>query len=106
MVENVVRITVEPFERHGAQRHPVTLLFVDELEHYAALDGWYLGVLLRDKSDNDYSYAVLGPDPTGARRWIGGGDSVKSPDDARSRLMALLQATAGGGKRVHDQESP
>jgi len=99
-----VKITVQEFERHGAARHPAMLAFVQELEFYAALDGWYLGVLLMDRSDRDFSFAVLGPDPNGAKRWIGGGDSVKSIDDARSRLTALLQSTASGGKRIHEQD--
>jgi hypothetical protein len=98
------RITCAEVERLGAARHPMMFMYVEELEFYAALDGWYLGVLLLDKSDRDYSFAVLGPDPKGAKRWIGGGDSVKSIDDARSRLTALLQRTASGGKRIHEQD--
>ena len=100
----IVRITVQDFERHGAARHPAMLAFVQEIEFYAALDGWYLGVLLIDRSDRDYSFAVLGPDPKGAKRWIGGGDSVKSIDEARARLLKLLQSTAGRGKRIHEQD--
>jgi hypothetical protein len=104
MAETIQKISVRDFERLGAARHPMMQMFVEELEHYSALDGWYLGVLLRDKSDNDYSFAVLGPDPAGAKRWIGGGDSVKLIEDARARLMTLLQKTADGGKRIHEQD--
>lgn len=104
MAETIRAITLQEFERFGAARNPMMHMFVEELEFYAALDGWYLGVLLLDKSDRDYSFAVLGPDPKGAKRWIGGGDSVKSIDDARSRLTALLQRTASGGKRIHEQD--
>lgn len=100
----VTRITVQEFERHGAARHPAMLSFVQELEFYAALDGWYLGVLLIDRSDRDYSFAVLGPDPKGAKRWIGGGDSVKSIDEAREKLRALLERISSKGKNIHPQD--
>jgi hypothetical protein len=100
----IVRITVQEFERYGAARHPAMLAYVQELEFYAALDGWYLGVLLMDRSDRDYSFAVLGPDPKGAKRWIGGGDSVKSIDEARRTLHALLERIASKGKNIHPQD--
>lgn len=90
----ITTIRTHEFDRLGAARHPAML----------ALDGWYLGVLLRDRTDNDYSFAVLGPDPKGAKRWIGGGDSIKSIDDARGRLLTMLQSTASRGKRIHEQD--
>ena len=104
MAETIQSITVREFEQFGAARHPAMLMFVEELEFYSALDGWYLGVLLRDRSDRDFSFAVLGPDPKGARRWIGGGDSIKSMEDARTRLHSLLASFAAKGKRVHEQD--
>lgn len=104
MAEAIQSISMRQFEQFGAARNPAMHMFVEELEFYSILDGWYLGVLLRDRSDHDFSYAVLGPDPKGARRWIGGGDSIASIDDARARLKALLTQFADKGKRIHEQD--
>ena len=104
MPNTIESITVHSFEQHGAARHPGALMHVEELELYAALDGWYLGVVCRDRHDNDYSFAVLGPDPVGAKRWIGGADSIKSIDEARTKLHEELGQFAAKGKRVHQQD--
>ncbi len=104
MVSVIQSITVREFEQLGAARHPMMHQIVEELEFFSALDGWYLGALLRDRFDHDYSFAVLGPDPKGARRWIGGGDSVSSIDDARTKLKAMLENFAATGKRVYEQD--
>lgn len=104
MSNEIRRITVEEFERCGAARHPIALELMEELEHYAVLDGWYLGALNRDRIDNDYTFVVLGPDPSGSKRWIGGRNSVDSIDEARTELLEFLAELAKTGPRVHPQE--
>ena len=100
----ITQIDVDHFEEMGAERNPMALHHVEELEFFSVLGGWYLGVLIRDRYDNDYSFAVLGPDPNGAQRWIGGGDSIKSIDEARTQLFARLLVALEGGKQVHVQD--
>ena len=104
MAETIRRITVEAFEEFGAARHPMALQLMEELEFYEVLDGWYLGALIRDRSDGDHTYAILGPDERGAKRWIGGDMSIASADEARTRLLAALAKQAEGGRRVHRQD--
>lgn len=104
MAETIQTISLAAFEAHGASRHPMALQHIEEVEFYAAYDGWYLGVLNRCRYDNDYSFAVLGPDPKGAKRWIGGGDSIKSIDDARTKLLAMLTEFVEAGKQIHKQD--
>jgi len=103
-MDDVKKITVDEFEDHGAARSPIALHFVEELEFYSALDGWYLGVLLRDRSDDDFSFAVLGPDETGSKRWIAGGDSIKHESDARTSMLTKLRSVAAGGRQTHRQD--
>jgi hypothetical protein len=104
MAETIRRITREEFERHGAARHPMALMLMEELEFYEVLDGWYLGALIRDRTDGDFTYAILGPDERGARRWIGGDMSIEDMSEARTRLLAALSKQAEGGRQVHRQE--
>lgn len=74
--------------------------FVEDLGYFSALDGWYLGVLYRDRGDQAYSYAVLGPDGAGARRWIGGRSLLDSDADAHHQLVGDLEDFAIAGKRI------
>jgi hypothetical protein len=104
MDSRIRRITVDEFERYGAARHPMVLELMEELEHYAVLDGWYLGALNRDRADNDFTFVLLGPDSSGAKRWIGGRVSVASIDDARAQLLKALIELAEEGPQVHPQE--
>jgi hypothetical protein len=46
MDSRIQRISVEEFEQCGAVRHPLGHELMEELEHYAVLDGWYLGASL------------------------------------------------------------
>jgi hypothetical protein len=101
---DIQQITVSDFERHGAARSPMMLMVVEELEFYSAHDGWYLGVLLRDRSDHDFAYAILGPDPKGSKRWIAGADSVKDQAAARASLLEKLRLIAAKGRLIHEQE--
>jgi hypothetical protein len=97
-------IAIRGFERFGAARHPAMAMFVEELEFYEVLDGWYLGVVTRLLMDNDFGFAVLGPDEKGSKRWIAGGDSISSRSSAREQLMSELARFARAGKQVHRQD--
>lgn len=104
MVDEISQISARDFERYGAARHPMALQFVEELEFYAVLDGWYLGVLLRDRIDGDFSYAVLGPDPKGSKCWIGGESSVATREASRAALLLTLGEFAAKGRQTFEQD--
>lgn len=108
MAETIQVISQDEFERHGAARAPAMLLlmgsFLREIEYFKALDGWYLGVLIHYREDDDYGYAVLGPDERGSKRWIGGQDSIPKQSDARMQLLEALAEFAAGGRRIHRQD--
>jgi hypothetical protein len=97
-------MSLREFEQLGAARHPAMAMFVEELEFFGVLDGWYLGVVIRSRMDNEFGFAVLGPDENGSKRWIAGGDSIKTRDRARDALFVELERFARAGKRVHRQD--
>lgn len=99
----ITQITAEQFLAAVSARNPAAGVIYDELEFYSAADGWYLGVLIRDRTDGDFSYVVLAPDPAGSPRAIEFSDSIASVDAARRSLLAEMGRAAAGGIRAHEQ---
>ncbi len=99
----ITQITAEQFLAAVSARNPAAGVIYDELEFYSAADGWYLGVLIRDRTDGDFSYVVLAPDPAGSPRAIEFSDSIPSVDAARRSLLAEMGRAAAGGIRAHEQ---
>jgi hypothetical protein len=90
MANEIEQIDARAFEKYGAARHPMALQIVEEVEYYAVLEGWYLGVLLRDRADCEFSFAILGPDPSGSKRWVDGESSFRDVEAARGAIQRSL----------------
>jgi hypothetical protein len=100
---NVRRITADEFDRFKPTRGPLTTLIGEEREWYASLNGNVIGVLVRDRIDKDWSYAVLGRDQHGKFRAIDFDVSVATEPEARNKLIASMQSFARSRRRVFKQ---
>jgi hypothetical protein len=66
---------------------------VDELAWFALGDG-VLGVLVRDRTDDDYGGVVMTPDDAGRFRAVDCFHSLPTPDAAAPRLHAAMRTAA------------
>jgi hypothetical protein len=100
----VESILESEFEAFGPARHPVLRLFADEKEWYADRRKAILGVLLLDKTDRDWTYAILGKDKAGTFRWIDGQVNIKEREDARDQLIKAMVEVHDSGQTVFPQD--
>jgi hypothetical protein len=75
----------------GYTREPGTALIVEELEWFASDNGVVLGLLARDRIDDDFSGMVLGRDSRGRFRAVHVFVSLPSADLARERLREDIE---------------
>ena len=100
-MSDIREITADQFLEAVHVRSPLADVIYQELEFYSALGGWYLGVILRDKIDQDYSWVVLGPDESGTYRGIDQGWNVETEDESRQQLIDALKRFGGAGEQVN-----
>ena len=72
-------------------RPPPYYLIAEPREWYAHEQEHLLGVLVRDKIDDDWSYAVLGKDHRSTFRYIDGETSISTQGEARSQLLRRME---------------
>lgn len=91
--DGVRQIDRQRYDSYKPFRGPMSILVLEEMAWFERVDGTAIGVLLRDKSDDDYGWIV--------QRADGDGDftaeelkvSVGSPEEAAEGLMkAMLRA--------------
>ena len=75
----------------GYIRLPSTAFIVEEIEWYSHQDLRVLGVLIRDRTDNDFSGIVLGPDQRRRYRCVWVVPVCEDIDAARVRLLDLME---------------
>lgn len=91
------------FEGFKPARNPALTIIADEKEWFADKNRVILGVLLLDRTDRDWTYAVLGRDEAGVFRWIDGQSSIKTRDKARNQLLATMLRIYESGQSVFPQ---
>jgi ribosomal protein L30 len=74
----------------GYTRSPMILLLTEELEWFATRDERLLGILLRDRVDDDFSWAILARDERLRFRAIDNNVSLPTIDAARDELKAQM----------------
>jgi hypothetical protein len=84
-------------------RHPFAFVVAEEVEWFSDADERVLGVLLRDRTDNDWNFILLGRDERGLFRHIGGKSSYVSRTVARGELIASLAAQSATGRHEFPQ---
>ena len=100
-IESILKSEFEAFK---PARHSVLALFADEKEWYVDNNKTILGVLLLDKTDHDWAYAVLGKDKAGIFRWIDGQVSIKEREEARNQLLSAMIKIHKSGQTVFPQD--
>jgi hypothetical protein len=76
----------------GYTRKPSAAVVGEELAWYAHSSGRFLGVLIRDRTDNDYGGIVLGRDENQCFRCVDLPEFDDQPNVAEARLLDQLEA--------------
>jgi len=87
----------------GLTRNPSMRLIATELEHYSDADENFLGSILIDHADQDYSSIILARDEFGKFCCIDLKTSMESIEDARRWLCGALKWNSGSDVTVHPQ---
>ena len=77
---------------------------LEETEWFADDDGIVIGVIAKDKADQDWFIAVLGRDVRGDFRAIDVESCIRNIDEARSQLLAMMEKKLATGERTFPQE--
>ncbi len=80
----------EEFYKLNVVKEPILDFFATELEYYKDDKNRILGILLKDKSDEDFSYVILSQDEDLAYKAIDVIISLDSIESARSELLFKL----------------
>jgi hypothetical protein len=72
-------------------RRPEIVLYIEEIEWYATSDERLIGMLARDRIDNDFSWVILGRDERRRFRAIDLNSSLPTQDVARRQLFEKLK---------------
>lgn len=78
----------------GYSRTPRIMALTEELEWYATADERVLGIVLRDRIDDDFSWVAMGRDETLRFRAVKVRASHPSQDEARQALFKTLEELA------------
>ena len=99
--ENAPRLSENhplPITKGGFESFPIAadferFIISDEKEWYEDSVKHTLGVLCRDRADDDWAYAILTKSNDGLYRWSDGEVSLHSRDEARKRLLSKMEST-------------
>lgn len=97
-------ISREEFDRFEPARAEEAEHVFEEVEWFADLHGHIIGVLARDRHDNDWAYVILGRDERGAFRAFENDVSFAARDEARHQLVGIMEHIAASGTRVFPQK--
>lgn len=78
----------------GYSRDPRAVLLAEEIGWFAEADERVLGILVRDRIDNDFGGLVLAPDRKGRYRWVHGTEFCPTPRRAQVLLSDALRHIA------------
>ena len=93
--QNVSHLSRLRFEAlAGFTRKPSAALVGEELEWFSHDAAPIIGVLIRDRIDNDFCWVILAPDAKGRYRWVDGESSFDDPVVARNVLLDRIDSTS------------
>jgi hypothetical protein len=91
------------FDTFARARSVIATLIMDEVEWFVDDCGVVIGFVARDKSEDDWSVCVLGPDGRGKFRPIDAATGLPSHGVARSQLLVKMEnVLAAGGAAFPD----
>jgi hypothetical protein len=79
---------------------PILQFFVVEKQWFATEDQKLLGVVLYQRSSNDWAYVAFGPNSRGCYRWIAGESNIPSQIQATANLQGEMERIAESGQEV------
>ncbi len=103
---SIKKLTHDEFRRFGFRPEPMSIAIADEKEWYVDEAENVLGIVIRDKIDDDWTYVVLGRDTDGKFKWIAGDTSISSQDQCRQDLHTSLADFRATGQSVFNQDKP
>jgi hypothetical protein len=89
-----------------SSRHPNIVFFAEEIKWYANKNETILGVVCRDKIDNDFAAVMLGRDEIGRFRAFNLQTSFMKVEDATSWLENTIKWYTSLGKTIFPQGEP
>ena len=99
----VKKITEEQYNSFEPARGSGASETGEELEWYTTVSKNVIGMVVRDKINDDYLYVVQGPDQSGEFRAIDLEVSISDRDEARKKLISSLTKFEKSGKTVFSQ---
>jgi ribosomal protein L30 len=108
-VQHLVRVLIEPLSRRrfdglaGYARDPIVKTLFEELEWFATPGERVVGTLVRDYTDNDFGWVILGRDEHLRFRAIDVNHSLLTSDAARDQLLARMVAQNAGSDKSYYQ---
>jgi len=99
----VAAITKQEFQETFGIVHDKNPI-IDEQGWFGDETGSFLGVVHRDRVDNDWGYAVLARDRDFRFRWIHGECSMPSREKARAELQMQIARYLSSPKRIFEQK--
>ena len=87
----IIPITKGRFESFPLEAGFERFAIIDEKEWYEESTKHSLGVLCRDRTDNDWGYAILTKSNDGLYKWSDGEVSIQSRDEARNKLIEKME---------------
>ena len=87
----------------GYARDPRAVLTGEEVAYYEAEDGKILGLIIRDRTDNDFAGMAFGRDAKRRFRWTSMTDFLESSGQAHDALAELMANLLDEPDEFHHQ---
>jgi hypothetical protein len=88
------------FDRFEPCRHPDADSIFEETDWFADGEGVVIGVVTRDRRDDDWAYAVLGRDAQGTFRAFDNDAGLARREDARQQLVNSMERALATGLTI------
>lgn len=87
----------------GYARQPMSQVYGEEISYYESKDGSLVGMIIRDRTDDDFSGVIFGQDRKLRFRWTSMTDFFSSIDEARTALNENIHSLEGAPEKEHYQ---
>jgi hypothetical protein len=92
------RISRDEFNSYNPARSPMAAVMTDETDWYADDAGNVIGTVLRDRTDSDWAYIIMGRDERGNFRCFALEASIAAEGASRDQLLAAMRKVDASGQ--------
>jgi hypothetical protein len=96
-------ITRQEFDAYQPIRVPGIENMFEELLYYADETGAVIGLVARDRVDNDWGWLIIGRDEYGQFRAVDNGMKLSSEEAARDALITAMEELVASGQQIFPQ---